>query len=134
MRVRLRRLDEAVSGLIEDLYERGLDKDVMVIVSGEFGRTPQLNMGRALVPKWPGRDHWPGAMSVLVSGGGMRTGQVIGATTSRAEVPLERALEPNDLLASIYRFLGINPDHAFPDFRGRPMPILTHGQPIAELG
>ena len=82
----------------------------------------------------PGRDHWPGAMSVLVSGGGMRMGQVIGSTTPKGEYSKDRKLEPNDLLASVYRFLGIDQDAAFLDHSGRPMPILPYGGPIAELG
>jgi hypothetical protein len=72
-------------------------------------------------------------MSVLVSGGGMNTGQVIGATDSKGAIPQERPLDPNDFLATVYRFLGIDVNHAYPDFRGRPMPILPNGQPIAEL-
>ena len=73
-------------------------------------------------------------MSVLVSGGNMRTGQVIGATTSKGEYPIDRPLDPNDLLASMYRFLGIDTEITYPDLRGRPMPILPFGRPIAELG
>lgn len=133
MRERLPIYDQALSALIEDIYERGLDRQVLVVATGEFGRTPQVNLGRAARPVFPGRDHWPGAMSVLVSGGGLRTGQVVGATNSRGEAPQDRALDPNDLLATIYRFLGIDPAHAFPDFRGRPMPILPSGTPIREL-
>ena len=134
MRHRLPILDSAVSALIEDIYARGLDKKVMVVVTGEFGRTPQVNMGRGLQPRWPGRDHWPGAMSVLVSGGGMRMGQVIGSTNSRGEMPQDRQLDPNDLLATIYRYLGIDTNIAYLDHRGRPMPILVTGKPIDELG
>lgn len=134
MQARLPIYDQAVSALIEDLHQRGLQRDVLVIATGEFGRTPQVNMGRAAKPVFPGRDHWPGAMSVLVSGGDWRMGQVIGQTNCRGEMPSERALTPNDLLASIYRFLGIDQNAAFLDHRGRPMPILPHGTPIAELG
>lgn len=133
MRLRLPVYDRAVTSLIEDLAARGLSQRVLVIATGEFGRTPQLNMGRAAVPKWPGRDHWPSAMSVLVAGGGWNMGQVIGATNSRGEMPQTQPLDPNHFLASIYRFLGIDTAHAFLDHRGRPMPILTNGQPIAEL-
>jgi len=81
----------------------------------------------------PGRDHWPRAMSMLVSGGGMRTGQVIGATNSKGEEPIERPLSPNDLWATVYQHLGIDHNMAFPDHFGRPMPILPNGSPIAEL-
>lgn len=107
----------------------------MVIVSGEFGRTPRINprKGTRSGVMQPGRDHWPGAMSVLVSGGGMPTGQVIGSTTSKGEYAKDRKLDPNDLLATVYRFLGIDPHTAFRDHAGRPLPILPHGEPIAEL-
>ena len=123
--------DQSVSALVEDLYDRGLDRRVLFIFCGEFGRTPRIRYqdtsGR------PGRDHWPGAMSVLVSGGGMTTGQVIGSTTSKGAYAKDRKLEPNDLLATIYRFLGIDSSHAFIDPTGRPMPIIPFGQPISEL-
>ncbi len=134
-RARLPVFDRAVTALIEDVYQRGLDKKVMVIVSGEFGRTPRINpqKGTRSGVMQPGRDHWPGAMSVVVSGGGMRMGQVIGSTTSKGEYAKDRKLESNDLLATVYRFLGIDPHLAFIDHAGRPMPILPHGEPIAEL-
>ena len=72
-------------------------------------------------------------MNVLVSGGGMATGQVVGATTKKGEEPMQRPLSPNDLWASVYQHLGINPEIAFPDYSGRPMPILPFGEPIPEL-
>ena len=122
--------DRAVTALIEDLYARGLDRRVLLIVTGEFGRTPRISYAEGR----PGRDHWPQAMSVLVSGGGMRTGQVIGSTNSRGEEPRDRPLTPNDLWATMFRHLGINANHtAFLDHTGRPMPILPHGAPIEEL-
>lgn len=132
MRRRLPMYDQAVSGLIEDVYARGLDRNIMVVVGGEFGRTPILSKRPSRVAKI-GRDHWPSAMSFLVSGGGMQTGQVIGSTDSQGGIPKENPLDPNDLLATIYSFLGINPDHSYLDRRGRPMPILPYGKPIAEL-
>jgi hypothetical protein len=122
--------DRAVTALIEDIYARGLDRKVMLIVTGEFGRTPRITYtdGR------PGRDHWPAAMSVLVSGAGMRTGQVIGSTNARGEHPHERRLSPNDLWASMFQHLGIDyANTSFPDHSGRPMPILPYGTPIHEL-
>jgi hypothetical protein len=118
--------DAAVAGLIEDLYQRGLDRKVSVLVWGEFGRTPRVN-------KNGGRDHWPSSMSVLLSGGGMKMGQAIGSTNDKGERPRERPLHPNDVLATIYRHLGIDPHHAFLNNAGRPVPILPHGEPIAEL-
>jgi hypothetical protein len=129
MRHRLPILDQTVSALIDDIYQRGLEHKIMVIVTGEFGRTPRISTASGR----PGRDHWGESMSVLVSGGGLRTGQVIGATTARGERPLERRLDPNDLLATVYRFLGIDYQNAIMHPSGRPMPILPHGEPIGEL-
>lgn len=135
MRGRLPIFDRAVSALIEDIYERGLDEKVMVIVSGEFGRTPRINPQKGTRSKimQPGRDHWPGSMSVLVSGGGMKMGQVIGSTTANGAYAKDNKLDPNDLLSTVYRFLGIDQNHEFLDHSGRPMPILPKGKPIAEL-
>ncbi len=127
--------DQAVTALVEDLYNRGLDRKVMLVVTGEFGRTPRINSqtGTQTGVSQPGRDHWPQAMSMLVAGGGMRTGQVIGSTNSKGEEPKERPLTPNDLWATVYRHLGIDWTQSFPDHSGRPMPILPFGEPIAEL-
>ena len=127
--------DQAVSALIEDLYDRGLDKKVLLVVTGEFGRTPRLerNPGTQTKVVQPGRDHWPQAMSLLVAGGGMRTGQVVGATNARGEHPVSRTLSPNDLWATVYRHLGIDFNDSINDLSGRPMPILPFGQPIDEI-
>jgi len=122
--------DRAVTALIEDLYDRGLDRRVLLIVTGEFGRTPRISYSNGR----PGRDHWPQAMSLIVSGGGMRMGQVIGSTNSRGEQPRDRPLTPNDLWATMFQHLGIDHNHtSFLDHTGRPMPILPYGTPIAEL-
>jgi uncharacterized protein (DUF1501 family) len=122
--------DQAVAALVEDLYERGLDRDVLLVVTGEFGRTPRI----AYTDGRPGRDHWPHAMSVLLAGGGLRMGQVVGATDPRGEYVDERALSPNDLLATLYHHLGIDPTREFQDRSGRPVPILDRSEPIPELG
>jgi len=134
-RLRLPPYDQAITALIEDLYQRGLDRRVLLVVTGEFGRTPKLsyNVGTASGVKQPGRDHWPAAMSLLVSGGGMRTGQVIGATNSKGEHPIERPLSPNDLWATMLQHLGIDSKTSFLDHSGRPVPILSTGEPIREL-
>jgi hypothetical protein len=134
-KVRLPIYDRAISALVEDLYDRGLDKKVLLVVTGEFGRTPRVSSqnGTQTGVMQPGRDHWPGAMSVLAAGGGMRTGQVVGSTNSKGEHPQDRPLTPNDLWATVYRHLGIDYNHALPDHSGRPMPILPFGEPIAEL-
>ncbi|MCH2126741.1 MAG: DUF1501 domain-containing protein [Pirellulaceae bacterium] len=133
MKSRLPIYDQALTALIEDVYQRGLDQQVLIIATGEFGRTPKVNMGRAKTPIWPGRDHWPGAMSLLVSGGGWNMGQVIGQTNQQGEYPVERPLDPNDFVATVYRFLGINPEAMILDRRGRPLPLLPSGEPIREL-
>ncbi len=125
-------LDAAVSALVQDLADRSLLKDVLVIVMGEFGRTPKLNQGQPGIAI-PGRDHWGDAMSVLLAGGGLRAGQVVGATNAKGEYPSERPLTPADLLATVYHFLGIDPRQSFNDHTGRPVPLLDSGEPIAEL-
>ena len=134
-KVRLPIYDKVITAMVEDLYERGLNKKVMLVVTGEFGRTPRISIGKGSKTKvnQPGRDHWPRAMSMLVSGGGMRTGQIIGATDSKGEEPVERPLSPNDLWATVYRHLGIDYNLSFSDHAGRPMPILPYGSPIQEL-
>lgn len=122
--------DQAVTALIEDLYARGLDRRVLLVATGEFGRTPRISYANGN----PGRDHWPQAMSVLVSGGGLKMGQVIGSTNARGEHPLDRPLTPNDLWATMFRQLGIDHNHtSFLDYSQRPIPILPSGEPIAEL-
>lgn len=127
--------DQAVSALIEDIYKRGLSRKVLLVVTGEFGRTPRLerNTGTETKVTQPGRDHWPQAMSLLVTGGGMRTGQIVGATNSKGEHPVERVLSPNDLWATVYRHLGIDYQASINDLSGRPLPILPFGEPIQEL-
>ena len=127
--------DQAVTALVEDLYARGLDKKVLLVVTGEFGRTPRIStsIGTQTGVTQPGRDHWPGAMSMLVAGGGMRTGQIVGATNSKGEYPTERPLKPEDLWATVYRHLGIDWTQSFPDHSGRPLPILPGGEPIEEI-
>ena len=125
-------VDQAVTALLDDLELRGMLDDVLLVVMGEFGRTPKLNTGQPGIPI-PGRDHWGNAISAMVAGGGLRGGQVIGETNSKAEHPIRRAMKPDALLATIYRVLGIDPSRAFNDHAGRPIPILDNEKPIAEL-
>lgn len=135
-KARLPVYDRAITGLIEDLHERGLTKKkVLLVVTGEFGRTPRLSVrkGTRTGVDQPGRDHWPQAMSLLTTGGGMANGQVIGSTNSRGEHPHDRPLDPNDLWATVYHHLGLDPESTFLDHSGRPMPILPWGKPILEL-
>lgn len=143
MRFRADIYDQAVSALIEDIYERGLDKRVLVVVTGEFGRTPKISYqpstggGNASAPAGtvqPGRDHWPRAYSNLWAGGGIETGRFIGATDKRGEDVTERRCAPGDFLATIYHHLGIDAAKTMiRDFNGRPTPIVDHGKPIPEL-
>jgi uncharacterized protein (DUF1501 family) len=129
MRVRLPYMDQSLSALIEDIYSRGLDQKIMVVVVGEFGRTPRLSRNN----QGTGRDHWPQAYSALVSGGGLKMGQVIGSTNSKSEFPTDRPYAPQDLLATIYRHLGIDYEQTLVDFSGRPVHVLSNVQPIREL-
>jgi uncharacterized protein (DUF1501 family) len=109
------------------LHQRGLDQDVAVVIWGEYGRTPRIN-GNA------GRDHWPQATFALVAGGGFRMGQVIGATSSRAERPVGESYIPQNVLATLYRELfGINPATTLPDHSGRPVYLLDERASIREL-
>jgi hypothetical protein len=128
MYARLPKYDHIVSTVINDLYDRGLDRRVLLVVTGEFGRTPRLEHLNGRI----GRDHWPSAMSILMAGGGIKTGQVIGATDNIGARPSQRPLDPIDVLATIYRHLGIDPQLHLPDPAGRPI-ALSHGKPIMEL-
>jgi uncharacterized protein (DUF1501 family) len=129
MAIRLPVLDQAVSALIEDVAARGLDRQTLIVVMGEMGRTPRLSNYQGQ----PGREHWPLAMSILMAGGGMPMGQVIGATTRKGEEPQERRLHPADVLATWYKFIGIDLQTAFADHAGRPIGILPQVEPIREL-
>jgi hypothetical protein len=134
-RERLPQMDQALTALIEDLHKRSLDQNVMVVASGEFGRTPRVTHAPVNFSKQIGlgRDHWPNAFSALVAGGGLRMGQVIGQTNSKSEYPVHDPVTPQDLLATIYRHLQIDYRHEFTNFAGRPVPVLSNGQPISQL-
>ncbi|QDU92292.1 DUF1501 domain-containing protein [Lignipirellula cremea] len=125
--------DKAITALIEDLHDRGLTKKVLLVVTGEFGRSPRVSQAEKKGVIQPGREHWPGAMSVLVCGGGMQHGQVIGSTNAKGEHPHDRPLTPNDLWATVYKHLGINQDATITDYTGRPQMLLPFGEPIREL-
>ncbi len=118
--------DQSLSALIEDLYERGLDRDVAVIVWGEFGRTPKVNPGG-------GRDHWPQAGCALFVGGGLKMGQIVGATDATAAAPTTQPYGPQNVLATLYHVLGIDPATTLPDHTGRPVYLLDEREPIREL-
>lgn len=119
-------VDTAVASLVEDLHSRGLAERVLVLLWGEFGRSPRIN-GAA------GREHWPNAMFAYLAGGGLKMGQVIGATNGKGESPAERPLRPEDVLQTVYHVLGIDPSASFLNESGRPMPVLNAGRPIEEL-
>ena len=144
MKYRAPFFDQGVAALVEDLNDRGLDKRVLLVVGGDFGRTPRISYvassgggvasGAAGVIQ-PGRDHWPHAMSFLFSGGGIAEGQLIGATDRLGEHPSDRRVGVGDFLATLYRHLGIDAGQAtIRDPTGRPVPLLQQaGVPIREL-
>jgi len=121
-------LDQALSALIADLHDRGLDQDVSVVTWGEFGRSPTIN-------KDGGRDHWPRANCAVLAGGGMKVGQVIGATDRLGGEPSERPVQFGEVFATLYRNLGIDVNQAtIPDLTGRPQFLVPDGcQPMKEL-
>jgi hypothetical protein len=118
--------DSCLTALITDLHDRGLDQDVCVVVWGEFGRTPRIN-------RFGGRDHWPSAGSVLFSGGGLKMGQYVGTTGSNGEYPTSRPYTPQNVMATLYHVLGIDPSLTIPDHNGRPQYVLDDRDPIREL-
>jgi hypothetical protein len=122
----LPRWDRAYSALIEDLDQRGLLPSTLVIAWGEFGRTPKLN-------ERSGRDHWPNVFSAALAGGGIQGGRVAGASDAKGAYPQENPKTPQDVLATMYRHLGIDTRLTYRDAAGRPHPILPSGEPIAEL-
>ncbi len=135
-RERLPQMDQALTALIEDLHNRGMAKQVLVIACGEFGRTPKVTYAPKNFSDQPGvgRDHWPSAYSAFISGGNLQMGQVVGATNARSEFPVENPLTPQDMMATIYQHLGIDPQEMVKDHSGRPLAILPDGKPIAQLG
>lgn len=121
-------LDQALTALITDLDERGLLRDVAVLMGGEFGRTPRIG---DITPD--GRSHWPEAGFLWVAGGGLKTGQIIGATDARGEQVAGNPIRMQNVLATLYRVLGIDPGTTFPDYNGRPQYVLEDCQPVTEL-
>jgi hypothetical protein len=119
-------MDQAVSTFVSDVASRGLDKDILLVISGEFGRTPRIN-GSA------GRDHWAPLSTLAFAGGGLKMGQVIGESNAKAEVPKTTPITPQDMTATIFHVLGIKQDLHFKDGTGRPVPMIDGGKPIAEL-
>jgi len=119
-------LDQALSALLDDLGAHGLLDSTMVVATGEFGRTPKLNAAG-------GRDHWPGVRSALLAGGGVRGGQVVGASDQHAEAPASRPVSPQELLATMYHSLGISPAQYLQTAAGESFALVEDARPIGEL-
>jgi uncharacterized protein (DUF1501 family) len=123
----LPKLDLGLSALLQDLSDRGLDRDVTVIVWGEFGRTPRVN-------KSAGRDHWPRVMMAFLAGGGMQLGQVIGSTTRDAGYAKDRPVQVQEVFSTLYHNLGIDvASTTLPDTNGRPQYLADIRQLVDEL-
>jgi len=119
-------VDHAVPVLLNDLADRGLDREILLVITGEFGRTPRVNGGA-------GRDHWAPLSTLALAGGGLRMGQVIGESSSKAEMPKSVPISPQDLMATVFHVLGLPLDLHYTDPTGRPTPMVDGGKPIAEL-
>ena len=120
-------LDQALTALVEDLHDRGMDEDVTVVVWGEFGRTPKINTSA-------GRDHWTQVAFAMLAGGGMNNGQVIGATNKYAEEAIDRPVKFQEVFATLYKNLGIDPSrNTIDDLTGRPRYLMDEFNPIPEL-
>jgi uncharacterized protein (DUF1501 family) len=130
LRAAVPQLDQSIHALVTDLHDRGLLKSVAVCVWGEMGRTPRVGTQRGTTG---GRDHWPQSGFALLAGGGLQTGQVIGATDARGENPRGRPYTPQNVLATLYDVLGIDPTTTLPDHQGRPVYLLDDRDKAAEL-
>src|SRR5205085_10961307 len=119
-------LDHAVSAFVTDIYQRGLQDDILLVISGEFGRTPRVNGSM-------GRDHWAPLSTLALAGGGLRMGQVIGESSAKAEFPKSRPYSPQDLMATVFHVLGLPLDLAYHDPSGRPTPMIHGGRVVPEL-
>ncbi|MCA9267385.1 MAG: DUF1501 domain-containing protein, partial [Planctomycetales bacterium] len=119
-------LDQGVAALLEDLHDRGMEKNVLLVITGEFGRTPKVNKGS-------GRDHWAPLSTLALAGGGLRMGQTVGESAPKVDVPATTPVQPLDLLATVFHVLGIPQNLQYVNNSGRPVFINTGGAPIAEL-
>jgi hypothetical protein len=127
LRKMLPAVDRGIAHLVQDLHDRGMDKDVVVVMWGEFGRTPRINNSDG------GRDHWSPVMSALVAGGGLKMGQAIGSSSARGEYPRDRRCTVPQVLSTLYHAIGIDPAKTFPNGTGRPVHILDDREPVKEL-
>ena len=125
LRRQLPEVDRGVANLVQDLCDRGMDKDVCTVMWGEFGRTPKIGDSTA-----DGRGHWPPAMSAMIAGGGLKMGQAIGSTTDKGERPKDRPYTVSQVLSTMYQAMGIDPSATFPNGSGRPMYILDDREPV----
>jgi len=126
LRRQLPQVDRGIANLVRDLDERGLLNDVVIVMWGEFGRTPRINQNA-------GRDHWSPVMSALVAGGGLKMGQTVGASTSRGERPQDRPYRVPQVLSTLYRAVGIDPAQTFHNGAGRPIYVLDDREPFRKL-
>jgi hypothetical protein len=127
LRRQLPMVDRGLANLIQDLHDRGMDRDVVTVMWGEFGRTPKINNSDG------GRDHWSPVMSAFVAGGGLKMGQAIGSSSARGEYPRDRRITVPQVLSTLYRAVGIDPSRTFPNGSGRPMYILDDREVVREL-
>jgi uncharacterized protein (DUF1501 family) len=126
MRRQLPRIDQGIHALVTDLHDRGLAKDVAIVMWGEFGRTPRINSGA-------GRDHWGPAGFALMAGGSFKHGQAIGETDSRGERAKAKPMTPSNVLSTLYHHIGIDPATTIADNNGRPMYLLDQREPVREM-
>jgi hypothetical protein len=119
-------LDQAVSTFLEDVDQRGLSENILLVITGEFGRTPRVN-------RRAGRDHWAPLSTLALAGGGLRMGQVVGESAPKVDVPQTTPIRPQDLMATVFHVLGIEQDLQYISPSGRPVYMLEDGKPIAEL-
>jgi uncharacterized protein (DUF1501 family) len=130
-------VDQGFSALLEDLAQRGLLETTLVMLCGEFSRTPRMNDGgnggAPMSMGTPGRDHWGNAMFCLMGGGGVQGGRIVGSTNRLGEVPQDRPVSPADIHHTMFHVLGIDPHASFLNHSGRPIPALEPGAVIQEL-
>jgi hypothetical protein len=119
-------IDQAIAAFVEDIHQRGLSERILLVVTGEFGRTPKVNRNA-------GRDHWAPLSTLALAGGGLRMGQVVGESAPKGDVPMSSPIGPQDLMATVFHVLGIDLTTQFTSNAGRPVYMIEDGQPIAEL-
>ncbi|MBS0266988.1 MAG: DUF1501 domain-containing protein [Planctomycetes bacterium] len=119
-------IDHAVAAFVDDVAQRGLDKNILLVISGEFGRTPRVNPSA-------GRDHWAPLSTLAFAHGGLKNGQIVGESSPKVEVPKSTPIGPQDLMATIFNVLGIDLDLQYYDLAGRPTTMINNGRPIREL-